>query len=83
MTPSRVLVTGATSRLGQAVGRCLRRHGHIAHATSRTKLDETVLSLFEQIHHLDLSDPAGLGRFASSSTQSSTLLPLTKKRRVT
>jgi len=61
MTPSRVLVTGATSRLGQAVGRCLRRHGHIAHATSRTKLDETVLSLFEQIHHLDLSDPAGLG----------------------
>ena len=60
MTPSRVLVTGATSRLGRAVGRYLKLHGHTTHATSRNKSVEVASSLFDQIHHLELSDPAGL-----------------------
>lgn len=60
MNPSRVLVTGATSRLGRAVGRCLKRLGHSAHATIRTKQPVSELPMFDHLHYLELSDPTGL-----------------------
>lgn len=57
MTRQRILVTGAGSPLGQAVGRRLNTEGHIGIGTTRGELADNPLPMFDHLVHLDLQDP--------------------------
>lgn len=56
MNQQRVLVTGAASPLGQAVGRRLKSEGHVGIGTTRNPIAEHDLPMFEHLVHLDLED---------------------------
>jgi len=56
MSQERVLVTGATSPLGQAVGRRLKSEGHYAVGTIHTQTSNHNLPMFDSLLHLDLKD---------------------------
>jgi len=60
MSQERVLVTGATSPLGQAVGRRLKSEGHYAVGTIHTQNSNSDLPMFDSLLHVDLKDFATL-----------------------
>lgn len=53
----RILVTGASSSLGQSIGRELQRKGHIAIGTIRRDPRGIDLSMFHEIRYADMSKP--------------------------
>ena len=57
MTGCRILVTGATSSLGQAIGRAVRSRGHCAVGTIRRDATGIDLSMFDHIRRVDLTKP--------------------------
>jgi len=57
MTGCRILVTGATSSLGQAIGKEIRLRGHYAIGTIRRDPIGLDLSMFDRIQHVDLTRP--------------------------
>jgi nucleoside-diphosphate-sugar epimerase len=58
MSQQRVLVTGAASPLGQAVGRRLKSESHYGIGTIRTQNSINDLSTFDHLLHLDLKNLA-------------------------
>ena len=56
MNQQRVLVTGAASSLGQAVGRQLKSEGHYSIGTTRTQSSRKELPMFDQLVHVSLED---------------------------
>jgi len=57
MTGCRILVTGAMSSLGQAIGKAVRLHGHSAVGTIRRDPTGIDLSMFDHIRRVDLTKP--------------------------
>lgn len=55
-----ILVTGATSSLGQAVGRALQARGYRAVGTVRTSQLGVVLPMFDRLFPLDLDEPTSI-----------------------
>ena len=55
MRAKRVLVTGASSPLGLAVGRHLQKSGHVALGTVRRDTNTATLTMFDELSILDLS----------------------------
>lgn len=53
----RILVTGASSSLGQSIGRELQRKGHIAIGTIRRDPRGMDLSMFHELRYADMSKP--------------------------
>lgn len=53
----RILVTGASSSLGQAIGREIKLQGHYAIGTVRRDPTGIDLSMFDRITHVDLTRP--------------------------
>lgn len=60
MSQERVLVTGATSPLGQAVGRRLKSEGCFAVGTIHDQTSKNDLPMFDSLLHVDLKDFATL-----------------------
>ena len=58
MRSRRVLVTGATSPLGLAIGRRLRALSHIAIGTVRSERPATFLPIYNRLIHVDLNEPS-------------------------
>jgi len=56
MSQQRILVTGAASSLGQAVGRRLQSEGHYSIGTLRAPDSSSDLSVFRHVLHVDLKD---------------------------
>lgn len=56
MSQERVLVTGAASPLGQAVGRRLKSEGHYAVGTIHSQTSNSDLPMFDSLLHVDLKD---------------------------
>jgi nucleoside-diphosphate-sugar epimerase len=56
MTRQRILVTGATSPLGQAVGRQLKAAGHIGIGTTRVPIARDHLPMYDHLVQLDLEN---------------------------
>jgi len=71
MNPKRVLVTGASSALGKAVGRKLRTEGHHSTGTVRRIHAFESLPEFDTLLELDLNDP---GSFSHIKTDFDALI---------
>jgi len=56
MSQERVLVTGATSPLGQAVGRRLKSEGHHSIGTIRSQVPSEGLPMFDHLVYVDLEN---------------------------
>jgi nucleoside-diphosphate-sugar epimerase len=64
MSQKRILVTGAASPLGQAVGRKLQSHGHFSIGTIRTEVGESDFPMFDSLVHMDLEQPETIDNLA-------------------